>query len=119
MIQEALTNASVHAPGAPCLVTVDDSAAAALTVTVRNERPDGPAARAPSQRAGGFGLIGMRERAELIGGRLASGPSADGGWLVELRIPRDAVGASAQGDTGSSSAADGSTVADATEEARP
>ena len=61
----------------------------------------------------------MRERAELIGGRLASGPSADGGWLVELRIPRDAVGASAQGDTGSSSAADGSTVADATEEARP
>lgn len=112
MVQEALTNASVHAPGAPCLVTVDDSDDAALAISVRNERPDVHVLSEPSERTGGFGLLGMRERAELIGGRLVSGPSADGGWLVELRIPRDTVGAPAQVDAGS-------TIADAAEEARP
>ena len=98
MVQESLSNAAVHASGAPCLVTVDDSGAAALQVTVRNERPDGPAPATSSGGAGGFGLIGMLERAQLVGGRLEAGPSADGGWVAELTIPRDTVGAPSQDD---------------------
>jgi nitrate/nitrite-specific signal transduction histidine kinase len=37
--------------------------------------------------SGGFGLVGMRERAELTGAHLEVGPSPDGGWLVALRLP--------------------------------
>ena len=39
-----------------------------------------------SASGGGYGLRGMRERAELLGGSLDAGPS-DGGWRVELRVP--------------------------------
>ena len=52
-----------------------------------------PVAGADSQRpvglaglGGGYGLIGMRERAAQLGGTLAVGPD-DGGWRVELRLP--------------------------------
>ena len=45
-----------------------------------------PVAAAPSP-GGGFGLTGMRERAELLGGELAAGPTADG-FRVELWLPR-------------------------------
>ena len=55
-----------------------------------------PTASPPSGAAsvGGYGLAGMRERADLIGARLEHGPTADGGWLVRLSIPRDRVGTS-------------------------
>ena len=51
-------------------------------MTVRN---DGPPIPAPTP---GAGLLGMRERAESLGGRLTAGPT-DGGWLVEAVLPRD------------------------------
>ena len=83
--QEALTNAREHAPGAP--VTI------ALTYReseTRMEIRNGPATAAPARRDGahrGFGLIGMRERASLIGGELDAGPTTDGGWRVRLTVP--------------------------------
>ena len=40
----------------------------------------------------GFGIVGMSERAALLGGSLFAGPSLDGGWVVESRIPRTGVG---------------------------
>ncbi|WP_167001475.1 histidine kinase [Mumia sp. ZJ430] len=86
MAQEALANAARHAPGAPTEVTVDDRDPEAVLLTVRNDRPGGPAAQ-PGRS--GFGLVGMRERAELTGASLDIGPTQDGGWLVRLRIPRD------------------------------
>ena len=87
MVQESLANAARHAPGARCAVVVDDRDAASLVVTVRNEPPTRP----PDAAVGssGFGLVGMRERAELTGARLEHGPTSDGGWQVLLRIPRD------------------------------
>ncbi|HYF71518.1 MAG TPA: histidine kinase [Nocardioides sp.] len=87
MVQESLANAARHAPGARCAVVVDDRDAASLVVTVRNDPPSWP----PDVAVGssGFGLIGMRERAELTGARLEHGPTSDGGWQVLLRIPRD------------------------------
>ena len=57
---------------------------------VVEDTPDAAGARpephALSASGGGYGLRGMRERAELLGGSLEAGPS-DGGWRVELRLP--------------------------------
>ncbi|WP_216903363.1 sensor histidine kinase [Nocardia alni] len=84
--QEALTNATKYAPGAPR--TMD------LTFTperVALRVHNGPSAHAPrTDLAGGtgVGLVGMRERAALLGGTLLAEPAGDGGWTVELRLPR-------------------------------
>ena len=82
IVQEALTNAGKHAPGAQ--VTVDvDRGEHELLVRVRNggHRPvDG----APG---GGFGLIGLRERVRTLGGRFRAEPRLDGGFEVEAVLP--------------------------------
>jgi signal transduction histidine kinase len=87
MVQESLANAAAHAPGAKCVVEIDDRGPDRLRVLVANDgahTPDlGP--------GGGFGLIGMRERADLVDAELAYGPTPDGGWAVRLTIPRDAT----------------------------
>jgi signal transduction histidine kinase len=85
MVQESLSNAARHAPGARCEVLIDDRDADALVVTVRNSPP--PATVEQDDRRG-FGLIGMQERADLTGSTLLHGPLADGGWQVRLRTPR-------------------------------
>lgn len=79
--QEALSNARRHAPGAPVHVLLAYGAGRTeLTVTDRpGHRPAGGA-------PGGYGLTGMRERAELIGGELVTGPT-DNGWRVRLVVP--------------------------------
>ncbi|CAM3784059.1 sensor histidine kinase [Nocardioides zeicaulis] len=85
-VQEALTNAARHAPGQECRVEVDTTSADALRLTVVNDLA--PAARRPSPSRAGFGLVGMRERAELTGCRLEHG-EVDGTWRVTLAIPID------------------------------
>lgn len=87
VVQEALTNAVKHAPGSDVslAVRIDDVEA---TVTVTN---DDVAGRRPAPPAGaGHGLIGMRQRAELYGGRFAAGPT-DGGFRVTATFPLDDV----------------------------
>lgn len=79
--QQALTNARQHAPGAPVRLALA-VAGPELALDVVN----GPAA-APGVRGGGTGLAVMRERAALVGGRLAAGPTPDGGWRVTLHVP--------------------------------
>ena len=83
VVQEALTNALKHA-GAPALVTVrerDDE----LRIDVVNAPSRRPT---PSPLDGaGHGLIGMRERVQLYGGRLAAGPTPDGGFRVSAVLP--------------------------------
>jgi signal transduction histidine kinase len=79
--QEALSNARKHAPGAP--------------VTVRLDRRDGRTelevrdrtGTSPVRGPGGYGLVGMAERAALAGGELDVGPTEDG-WRVRLVLPR-------------------------------
>ncbi|GAA3599153.1 sensor histidine kinase [Kribbella ginsengisoli] len=80
-LQEALTNTRKHAPGAPINVVL--RYADARTVLTVADHPGRPPARAVT---GGYGLLGMRERAELIGGTLEVGPTNDG-WRVELVVP--------------------------------
>ncbi|MFC5137378.1 sensor histidine kinase [Actinomycetospora rhizophila] len=86
--QEALSNARDHAPGARVTVRVRHGETATV-LEVGNGPGDAPAVEDAPGR--GLGLIGMRERAELIGADLEVGPSPDGGWRVRLELPRDAA----------------------------
>lgn len=87
-IQEALTNAATHAPGARRVVEIDDRDETRAVITVTNTAPAGDGS--PSS-AGGFGLVGMRERAELVGADLRYGPTPDGGWQVRAAFQREAA----------------------------
>jgi signal transduction histidine kinase len=82
IVQEALTNARRHAPGAAVDVELHYTGDE-LWLLVRDNGP-GPSAAAPG---GGHGLPGMRERAAAVGGELRTGPADGGGFLVEARLP--------------------------------
>ncbi|WP_329083991.1 MULTISPECIES: sensor histidine kinase [unclassified Streptosporangium] len=90
IVQEALTNARKHAPGAAVAVEVSGDPAGRLAVEVRNAPPPGPApvsgAGESAGAGGGQGLIGLAERARLAGGELTAGP-ADGGFRVRAWLP--------------------------------
>ncbi len=87
IVQEALSNAMRHAPGSHVRVEVayrgDD-----LALEIRNDAVAsvlvGSGARAAG---GGHGLVGMRERATMLGGSLQAGPTADGGFGVSAVLP--------------------------------
>ena len=83
VVQEALTNAGKHAPGAAVTVTLDVRAEE-LVVTVLNRRATRAAAALPS---GGLGLIGLRERVRTVGGVFRAEPRLDGGFGVEAVMP--------------------------------
>jgi signal transduction histidine kinase len=85
VVQEALTNAFKHAPGAPVDVTIHGDTSG-VTVDVVNAAPrESPAGLARS--GGGYGLAGMLERVHACGGSLTSGPTAAGGWQVSAVLP--------------------------------
>lgn len=82
--QEAITNVRKHAPGAPVDVALAYQPDV-VTLTVANgASPDGE--RPLADAGGGYGLTGLRERAELAGGTFRAGPDEDG-WRVDVRIP--------------------------------
>jgi signal transduction histidine kinase len=83
IVQEALTNARRHAPGAAVDISLDYRAAD-LTLTVHN----GPSTDGGDASAGGgHGLLGMGERVRHCGGDLRAGPTEAGGWQVTARLP--------------------------------
>jgi signal transduction histidine kinase len=82
IVQEALTNARRHAPGAAVDVELD-YADDALRLRIRDNGPGPP----PTPPAGGHGLLGMRERAAAVGGQLSIGPAAGGGFFVVASLP--------------------------------
>ncbi|MFF1968214.1 sensor histidine kinase [Streptomyces sp. NPDC058232] len=83
IVQESLTNAAKHAPGARVRVDVD-CRSDGVHVSVGSGAPAGrPTADLPS---GGHGLVGLAERVELLGGTLTAGPHGDG-FLVSAFIP--------------------------------
>ncbi|MEV8096129.1 histidine kinase [Kitasatospora sp. NPDC085879] len=84
--QEAVTNARKHAPGSRVTVRLA-YLPAAVELEVRNTGPArGATPEGLADSGSGYGLLGMRERAELLGGELTAGPE-DGGWRVLLRVP--------------------------------
>ena len=87
IVQEALTNAFKHAPGATVTVNVnylEDSVSVAV-------EDDGATRQSfPTLPGSGHGLIGMRERVKLYDGQLEAGPSDSGGFSVKASIPAPA-----------------------------
>ncbi|MEU2235141.1 sensor histidine kinase [Streptomyces vietnamensis] len=83
-VQEALTNVRKHAPGAKASVRLwNDGTAFGVTVT------NTAATRASLPLPGSHhGLVGLRERAELLHGELEAGSTSGGGYRLALRIPR-------------------------------
>jgi signal transduction histidine kinase len=81
IVQESLANATRHAPGASVEVSI---AVRPTEVDVTVTDTGGPGRSHP---AGGVGLVGMRERAEALGGALTAG-SAGAGWRVHATLPR-------------------------------
>ncbi|WP_083260118.1 sensor histidine kinase [Cellulosimicrobium cellulans] len=87
VLQEALSNARRHGTGRAVEV-LREYGPAELVLTVRNTVPP-DAARSDGARPG-HGIIGMSERAAMVGGTLAAGPAPDGAWRVRLTVPRPA-----------------------------
>ncbi|MFE4396284.1 two-component sensor histidine kinase [Kitasatospora xanthocidica] len=83
-VQEALTNITKYAPEAAVHVRVR-AKGRRLRVEVRNEAP--PVRPAETLPGGGHGLVGLRERAQLLGGTLTAGPTQDGGFEVRAELP--------------------------------
>jgi signal transduction histidine kinase len=94
IIQEGLTNAAKHAPGAPVTATVRGAAGDGLAVEVR--QPLSPKGRQAAivPPGSGVGLVGLAERALLAGGALDHGPTADasdgGEYLLRAWLPWEA-----------------------------
>ncbi|MFI1156068.1 sensor histidine kinase [Streptomyces sioyaensis] len=115
-VQEALTNVRKHAPGARVRIRVDpmddavqregegegegagrsggageSRAGHGLRVEIRNGPPDATAT-VPALPGGGHGLVGLRERAQSLGGTLEAGRTSDGGFVVRAELPYGRVG---------------------------
>ena len=85
IVQESLSNASQHAPGAAVTVSVGrDSGAVLLRVA---NGPGWPGGSSENHHGPGHGLTGMRERVALLGGSLSAEPSPDGGFVVSAVLP--------------------------------
>jgi signal transduction histidine kinase len=85
IVQESLSNASQHAPGAAVTVSVtQDSDAVVLRVS---NGPGLPSSASSRERASGLGLAGMRERVAMLGGSFSAGPAPDGHFVVSAVLP--------------------------------
>jgi signal transduction histidine kinase len=85
LVQESLTNTRKHAGGVTRVdvsVTVADGQVRVVVADDGRERR-----AAPVGGSGGYGLVGMRERVDLLGGRFDAGPRPGGGWEVRADLP--------------------------------
>ncbi len=88
IVQESLVNVLKHAGEARATVVASyDDQSLALTITDTGRGPHDGDARVPGDGEPGHGLIGMRERVALYGGRFESGADHDGGFAVRARLP--------------------------------
>jgi signal transduction histidine kinase len=85
VVQESLTNAVRHAPGAPVRVQLDRDPDE-IVVAVTNPAPPRTRRRRESFATGGAGLTGLAHRVSAAGGTLSAAP-ADGGFAVRARFP--------------------------------
>lgn len=81
IVQESLTNVLRHATATATTVTLAEEGGEYL-VTIHDNGTG-----TPRDDGSGRGLLGMRERAELLGGRFTAGRHANGGFEVSVRIP--------------------------------
>ncbi len=94
IVQESLTNVVRHAEARTAAVTLAETAEG-YTVSVTDDGAGtgtGTGGSAGAQPRPGRGLLGMRERAELLGGSFAAGPRPGGGFTVAATLPRPTGG---------------------------
>jgi signal transduction histidine kinase len=84
LAQESITNSLQHARHATRISVSVAGEADCVRLTVRDDGAAGAAGRSGP----GYGLVGMTERATLLGGTLEAGPAADHGWTVSATLPR-------------------------------
>ncbi|PVE11643.1 sensor histidine kinase [Streptomyces scopuliridis] len=84
VVQEGLTNAAKHAPGAHIHITLEGTAGDRINVSVRNSAATTRTAPPP---ASGFGLLGLTERVDLAGGKINHHPTPDNGYLLTAQLP--------------------------------
>jgi signal transduction histidine kinase len=78
VVQESLTNVARHAPRARSVSVTVAQDGRTVTVEVADDAPPAPA----QYHRRGYGLVGMRERVEALGGTLYAGPGESAGWMV-------------------------------------
>jgi signal transduction histidine kinase len=83
VVQESLTNISRHAPHASAVTVSVAQEQRRITVEVVDDATPAPA----RHHRGGYGLVGMRERVETLGGTLLAGPRPGAGWSVRAMLP--------------------------------
>jgi signal transduction histidine kinase len=84
--QEGLTNAVKHAPGTATTVHLSFTSCQVVLSVTDTGCPDGSAPGPLAHTGGGYGIEGLRERAELLGATLVAGPRG-AGWQVTLSVP--------------------------------
>jgi signal transduction histidine kinase len=82
VVQESLTNVARHATHASSVSVALSEAEGAVTFLVADDGEAGP----PGVHSG-YGIAGMRERVEALGGTLSAGPRPGGGWQVHGTLP--------------------------------
>lgn len=87
LAQESVTNARRHARHVTCVTVQVAGDADHVLLTVDDDGSTGSSHRSPD----GYGLVGMRERVNLLGGTFSAGPTTDRGWRVQANLPRAAV----------------------------
>ncbi|WP_346777069.1 histidine kinase [Streptomyces sp. HNM0575] len=85
LVQEALTNARKHAPEGSVTVDIGYGPPTTLVEVTNTATP-----QAGPPPPSGFGLVGLAERVEALGGNLEAGPAGTGSWRVAARIPHTA-----------------------------
>lgn len=98
IVQESLTNARKHAPGSDVAIHIRRSPrnlVIEVTNTTDTTETTVPTPAAPastlSNGFAGFGLVGMRERATMLGGTFEAGPDPSGGWHTRATLPVERV----------------------------
>ena len=84
LVQESLTNTQKHASAVSAVDVALSSSDGVLRLGVED---DGVASGVPVGGSGGYGLVGMRERVELLGGRFSAGRREPTGWTVRAELP--------------------------------
>src|SRR4051794_15653615 len=84
LAQESIPNARRHARHATQVTVAVTGDADRVRLTIDDDGSSGAGGRAPA----GYGLVGMQERASLLGGTFHAGPAAGRGWRVEATLPR-------------------------------
>ncbi|MFD5749491.1 sensor histidine kinase [Streptomyces sp. NPDC127033] len=99
IVQEGLTNAAKHAPGAHVHITLEGTAGDGLDVSVRNSSAATTSSSTASSTTAsyapknarppesGFGLLGLAERIGLTGGQLDHHPTSDNGYVLSVHLP--------------------------------